>query len=309
MPGKRNRNAGGTPPERYPIRTVSSLTGINAITLRAWESRYGLLAPERTDGGQRLYTQEDIDRILYIVAERERGVAISQVGPALEQRGREKIRERAEGPWASARERMATAIAQFDENRLEDCYNELLAVHPADAVTRSVLLPLLADLGERWKAGAAGIAEEHFFGVYMRNKLGARFHHRGRLVTGPRLIAACLPGEHHETGLLMFSLAAHDRGFRVVLLGPDMPLTQLAHAARQARADAVVLSGSIEPRAGLFESELPALVRAATVPVFIGGPTSVRARDAIVAADARPLGDDIEAALRHLAGALPQDAT
>lgn len=306
MAGK--RNAGADRADLYPIRTVSSLTGINAITLRAWETRYGLLSPERTDGGHRLYTQADIDRIHRIVAERERGVAISKVRRALEQRARERPRVLADGPWAEARDRMATAISQFDENRLEDCYNDLLAVHPADAVTRNVLLPLLADLGERWKAGAAGIAEEHFFGVYMRNKLGARFHHRPRLVTGPRLIAACLPGEHHETGLLMFSLAAHDHGFRVVLLGPDMPLTQLSHAARQARADAVVLSGSIAPRAGLFESELPALVRAAAVPVFIGGPTSVRARDAIVAAAARPLGDDIDAALRHLADALPQAA-
>lgn len=309
MAGKRKRNAGAGRADLYPIRTVSSLTGINAITLRAWETRYGLLAPERTDGGHRLYTQSDIDRIHRIVAERERGVAISQVRRALEQRNRERPRAQAGGPWGKARDRMATAISQFDECRLEDDYNELLALHPAESVTRNVVLPLLADLGERWQTGSTGIAEEHFFGVYLRNKLGARFHHRARLEGGPRIIAACLPGEHHETGLLMFSLAAHDRGFRVVLLGADMPAAQLAHAARQARADAIVLSGSVAPPAGLLERELPALLREAGVPVFVGGPTSVRAHDAIVAAGARPLGDDIESALRHLAGALLQNAS
>ena len=69
--------------ELFPIRTVASLTGVNAITLRAWERRYGLIKPVRTDSGHRLYTQVDIDTIHQVVALLDKGVAISQVRNAL----------------------------------------------------------------------------------------------------------------------------------------------------------------------------------------------------------------------------------
>ena len=52
----------------YPIRTVSELTGVNAITLRAWEKRHGLVRPIRKESGHRLYTQEHIDLIASIRA-------------------------------------------------------------------------------------------------------------------------------------------------------------------------------------------------------------------------------------------------
>jgi len=136
--------------------------------------------------------------------------------------------------------------------------------------------------------------------MYLRNKLGARFHHRHRHTSGPKLLAACLPGEQHEIGLLLSALAANDAGFRLVLLGADMPLDELPHAARRARCDAIVLSGSIEPKPELLTDVLPTLMAAVDVPVFVGGLTSVRHRDAINAAGALALGNDIPAGLKRI---------
>ena len=299
VPASRNGEPG-----LFPIRTVATLTGVNAITLRAWERRYGLVQPVRTDSGHRLYTQAHIDTIHQVLALLDKGVAISQVRDALVVPTAGRGHAGADAPWAGYRERMIAAISQFDENRLEDVYNELLALYPNEIATRRVLLPLLVELGLRWEKSEGSVAEEHFFGVFLRNKLGARFHHRSRRDTGPRLMAACLPGEQHEVGLLLFALAAHDLGFRQVLLGADMPLADLAYAARRAQADAIVLSGSIEPRAGLLDVELAKLVREACRPVFVGGLTAVRHRDAIVAAGADPLGSDIAVGLRRIADAL-----
>jgi len=294
--------------ELYPIRTVSTLTGVNSITLRAWERRYGLVKPMRTAGGHRVYTRADIDAVHRILAMVENGVGIGRVRDALATGKTVPERAAEKGPWADFRRRMATAISQFDENRLEDVYNELLSLHPLEQVNREVLLPLLAELGERWRERVGGIAEEHFFGVYLRNKLGARFHHRHRAAAGGKLLVACLPGEQHEIGLLLFALAAHEQGFRLVLLGADMPLVELGYAARRSQADAIVLSASIEPAPGLLEIELPKLVLEAGMPVFVGGLTSVRKRDAVVAAGAGPLGGDIAAGLRHLGDALANPA-
>lgn len=286
--------------ELFPIRTVSSLTGVNPITLRAWERRYGLIRPVRTEGGHRLYTQVDIDTIHRAVALLDKGVPIGQVGQALATPTKDRARPADDEPWASFRERMITAISQFDENRLEDLYNEFLALYPSELVTRKALLPLLEALGKRWETSEGSVAEEHFFGVYLRNKLGARFHHRPRNNAGPKLLCACLPGEHHETGLLLFALAAQERGYRLVLLGANMPLPELAYAARRAQADAIVLSGSINPPAGLFAEDLPQLVVAADVPIVVGGLTAVQQRDAIVEAGAEPLGSDVAAGLRRI---------
>ena len=285
----------------YPIRTVSTLTGVNTVTLRAWERRYGLIRPTRTASGHRLYTQAQIDLINRVLVLLDKGIAISQVRAALDSTVEPQAPGEAQaGPWQRYLERMVSAIVRFDENGLEESYNEALSLYPVDMVTRHLLLPLLTELGQRWETAEGSIAEEHFFGVYLRNKLGARFHHRARGNTGPRLLLACLPGELHEIGVLLFALSTHDNGFRIVLLGANMPLEDLPAVVRRAEIDAIVLSGSIEPEPELLPERLPKLVAEARVPVCVGGLTSVRHRDAIVAGGAVPLGSDIEHGIRRL---------
>jgi len=285
--------------ELFPIRTVAALTGVNPITLRAWERRYGLIKPVRTPKGHRLYTTDDIERIHRVVALLERGIPVGQVRGSLHTDSAKTTRG-AEDTWAEQRRRMITAIACFDERALEDIYTEALALYPTDLVTRMLLLPLLTELGRRWESTEGSVAEEHFFGVYLRNKLGARFHHRPRGNTGPRLLVACLPGEMHEIGLLLFALAAHDRGYRLVLLGANMPLDELALSAKRARADAIVLSGSVSPETDLLGDPLRRVCTGAAVPVFVGGQTSATHHDEVVRAGAVPLGSDIEQGLRLL---------
>jgi DNA-binding transcriptional MerR regulator/methylmalonyl-CoA mutase cobalamin-binding subunit len=291
--------------EVYPIRTVSTLTGVNPITLRAWERRYGLIQPTRTPTGHRVYTRTDIDTVHRVLALMEEGVAIGHMREALMAVLEPASPAADTGPWTQARAQMVAAIAQFDEARLEVLYNDLLALHTIERVTHSLLLPLLVELGERWGDHPGGIAEEHFFGVFLRNKIGARLHHRSRLARGPKLLAACLPGEFHEIGMLLFALAAHEHGYRVVLFGANMPLAQLGYAARRAQAQGIVLSGSVEPSTQLFTEELPDLVRDTAIPVIVGGHTSVRHRDKLIAAGATPLGTDIGTGLKLLRSLIP----
>ena len=289
--------------ELFPIRTVSSLTGVNVITLRAWERRYALIKPVRTASGHRLYRREDIDRIHSAVALLDRGMAISQVRNTLEHATVSAAPEPG-SPWARYLKRMVGAIARFDEDDLEDAYNHAAGVYPIEQVTQELLIPLLKELGRRWETGGLGIAEEHFFGVYLRNKLGARFHHRARSDSGACVLAACLPGEQHEIGLLLFALTAHDHGLRPVLLGANMPLGELAAAIERADCRGVVLSGALTPAPQVLREELPKLVAAAGVPVFVGGMTSVRERDAIVNAGAIPLGNDLSSGVKRIRSAL-----
>ncbi|MGD2081374.1 MAG: MerR family transcriptional regulator [Chromatiales bacterium] len=285
----------------YPIRTVSSLTGVNPVTLRAWERRYALIEPRRTPKGHRLYTPEQIRLIQHVVELLERGVSIGQVKAVLHDEGGSGETTASEiDAWASMREDLLQAISEFDEGALDRYYNEALSLYPVDLVIRHLILPVLRALGERWRSAEAGIAEEHFFVVYLRNKLGARFHHLAAHGTGAPLLTACLPGEHHVTGLLLFALSAMDAGFRLIMLGADTPLEQLPPVVKRAGCGAIVLSGSAKPARGVLTERLPALVRAVEVPVLVGGAVSNAHGESIQSAGAVALGSDIGPAVREL---------
>ncbi len=287
----------------YPIGTVSEITGVNAVTLRAWERRYGLIQPERTPKGHRMYSQTDVDMIQHILAQLGQGIAISRVAASLDQKA--PLTEVDEHTWLQYQDRMIGAISRFDENVLDSVYNEAMSLYPVDIVTRQLLTPLLVELGERWQTAVGSVAEEHFFSVFMRNKLGARFHHRNMRNTGPCLIAACLPGEHHEFGLLLFALAAHARGYRLILLGADMPLGELPYVLQRTQADAIVMSGSILHDSDTFKTELTHLALSSSKPVFIGGRVAQDHQDLIEAGGATPLAFDLDATLRTIGSVLP----
>jgi DNA-binding transcriptional MerR regulator/methylmalonyl-CoA mutase cobalamin-binding subunit len=290
----------------YTIGTVSKLTGVGAITLRAWERRYGLIEPVRKESGHRLYTRHHIDQINRITALTEEGMRISQIRPEmLESESAGELESSPDADkWKNYLNSMQAAIISFDEERLEEIYNEALSLYSIGLVTRKLLTPLLIELGIRWEAGEGNIAEEHFFAFYLRNKLGARYHHRPRGSRGPLILVAGLPGEHHEIGLLLFALAAHEAGYRVLPLGANMPLDDLAPVARKKSCDAIVLSGAIEPSRETLSRSLPSLVGTNVAPVLIGGLSSVYACDAINRAGAIALGRDIEHGLQRLAEVL-----
>jgi DNA-binding transcriptional MerR regulator len=290
-----------------PMRTVAAMTGVNPVTLRAWERRYGLVRPLRTEKGHRLYTREHVEQIRRVLALAGRGVPFGRMREVLDAEVGRKSREVARGPWTALLERMLAATARFDEAELDRIYDEALSLQPIDRITQVLLLPLLARLGDRWQHMPGGIAEEHFFSTYLRSKLGARLQHRMRYAAGPRLLTACGPGEQHEIGLLLLALEAQAAGMRPIVLGADTPFHEIAHACRSSASDAIVVSMSVEPAAGLIERELATLVHEAGVPVFVGGATAVTLARAIEKAGAVALGVDLEGGVRLLAARLASE--
>ncbi|HET6564709.1 MAG TPA: MerR family transcriptional regulator [Xanthomonadales bacterium] len=290
----------------YTIGTVSKLTGVGPITLRAWERRYELIKPVRKDSGHRLYTRKHIDQINRITALTSQGMRISQIQPAMLESGEPSGGQEEPGAsrWRDYLDGLTAAIVSFDERRMEEIYNEVLSLYPTELVTRRLLRPLLVELGLRWEESKGSVAEEHFFAFYLRNKLGARYHHRSFHDQGRRLLLAGLPGEFHEIALLLFSLAAHDQGYNLVSLGANMPLAELAQIAIKVNADAIILSGSVDPGSKVFASQLAELTRSCQVPVFVGGQASVFACDLIAQAGAIALGNDMEIGLKRLSSTL-----
>ena len=291
--------------ERFPIRTVSEMTGVNAVTLRAWERRYGLIRPSRTPKGHRVYTRQDVNLIQDILLRLSQGMSISQITREILENSAEEDVVNTDA-WQQYAQRMIRAIASFDEHALDAVYNDAMSLYPVDIVTSKLIMPLLEELGDRWENQSGSVAEEHFFSVYLRNKLGARFHHQNLKNSGPKLIVAGLPGEHHEFGILLFALMAHSRGFQIILLGADLPTDELKNVVDKTDCQAIVLAGSALVACDALFSAISLLSEQVSIPVFVGGNVSYQCHDEIARANALPLGHDLAGSINTISNRLKQ---
>jgi DNA-binding transcriptional MerR regulator len=303
--------------EFFPIRVLSERTGVGASTLRAWERRYGLLKPRRTPKGHRLYTQEDVRLVEAVLELLGDGHAISDVARRV---GRERLSGATErhdigpslpdgrgGQWRVYLADLLRAVEAFSPRRLDAIYNEASSLYPLDLVSRNLIEPALEVLGERWNARTTGIAEEHFFSAWLRNKLGARLHHASARTRGPRLVVACVPGHRHEMGVLLFMLAALGRGFRVIYLGIDMPLESLPEVVERCGASGVVLAGGREPDREATISALGKLANRLSCPLFVGGSLSLDYERALNRDGVIPIGEQFALALHLVETRVPPD--
>jgi len=228
-----------------------------------------------------------------------KGIPISQVSLSLQHRD-DSVESNQHDSWRDFLGRMLSAVRAFDDEALNATYNEVLALYPIDIVIQNLIIPFLAEIGRRWQNNEGSIAEEHYFGVFLRNKLGARFHHGMSNTGGRRILAACLPGENHENGLLLFALSAQSRGLRLTLLGANLPIEEVAMAALRSKSEAIVLSGSVYIDMNELLEPIENLVKTVNLPVFIGGKASSNNFDAIVRTGAIPLGDDIAHGIKRI---------
>ena len=294
--------------ERLPIRRLSQRTGVGASTLRAWERRYGLLRPERTPKGHRLYSIDDVHRVERILTLLGEGHSLPAIADQLKQgediAALDANRIEHGDAWLDYRSNTLRAIEEFSTERLEAIYNEASSLYPVDIVTERLIEPVLLELGERWQEREAGVAEEHFFASWIRNRLGARFHHAIGQAGGARVVCAGLPGSHHEIGLLLFSLSALSRGYRVLFLGVDLPLDQVPVVARRSAARGVVLSGRGDIDQSV-EAELARTRQLLKVPLMLGGLCSNRPLEIFESAGGVRLGSGIATALKVLGSHVP----
>lgn len=294
--------------ERFPIRVLSERTGVGTSTLRAWERRYGLLKPERTLKGHRLYSADEIRHVERILTLMKEGHSLRAIARQLKSAKRGSLHEDRlagqRGVWADYLGGTLQAVEDFSTERLEAIFNEASSLYPVEMVTERLIGPALVELGARWQARNAGIAEEHFYAAWVRNRLGARFHHAVYQARGARIVCAGLPGSHHDIGLLLFTLSALSRGYRVLYLGADLPLTQAPLVVERSAARGVVMSAHNRIDAQM-QAELAKLARSLGVPLMLGGLCSDQPLELFENAGGVRLGSRIAVALQVLGAQVP----
>ena len=223
------------------IGELAKRTGVSPELLRAWEQRYGLLQPTRTAGGFRLYSAADEARVQRMQNLVSGGLAAAQAAHLI------LSGEPAPGTASASATildeeaaNLAASLDRLDEQAANTALDRLLSAYTVETVLQEVVLPYLHRLGERWETGEISVAQEHFASNLLRGRLLGLAQGWGQ-GQGPGAILACLPGEHHELGLLVFGVALRRRGWRITYLGTNSPIGAVADTARSLRPAVVVL--------------------------------------------------------------------
>ncbi|MFK8329719.1 MerR family transcriptional regulator [Pseudomonas sp. BJa5] len=228
------------PSERLPIGEVTRLTGVNPATLRAWERRYGLIVPQRTGKGHRLYSQEHVERIRQILRWLNHGVAVGQVKALLGSPTDEPV-QRVGNDWASLQQQLIDAIATLAERRLDQQLNQVMALYPAATLCEHLLMPLFEQLELRWQGQFSARLEQVFFGSWLRSKLGARIHHNNHSLAGPPLLVVNGSTLEFDPQLWLCAWLGSDAGCPVAMLEWSVPANELAVAVARLRPRALLV--------------------------------------------------------------------
>ena len=298
------------PPVRLRIGELSRRTRVSPELLRAWESRYGLLLPERTSGGFRLYSEGDERRVRRMHALVASGLAAGEAAAAVLEGQDSTPRKTTVSP--SLMRELDAALMAFDEPGAHAVLDRLFATVTLDHALVEGILPELRSVGDRWSAGSVSVAQEHFAATLVRGRLLAlaRGWDQGR---GPRAILAALPGELHDIGLISFGLLLRLDGWRIVYLGQDTPLETIDTALGRARADALVVASVERQRFERVAKALGPVARRVTTAIGGAGATQAvarRLRATLLAPDPRlavaQLRDRVVGSARGGRGALPR---
>lgn len=243
--------------EGLPIKAAARRTGLSAHVIRIWEKRYGAVSPQRTSTNRRLYTEEDVERLILLRKATLGGRNIGQVA----QLSTEKLFElvSADGttllhPIKSTRkngdsspvqahyESCLSAIERLDVEALEAALRRGAIDLSQPVLIDHVIAPIMQKLGELWREGSLKVVHEHLASATVRTFLGNLRWNFEIPDTAPNIVVTTPAGQQHELGALIAAATASSEGWRVTYLGPNLPAEEIAKAVQESGAKAVALS-------------------------------------------------------------------
>ncbi|MEC7547474.1 MAG: hypothetical protein CSH37_08550 [Thalassolituus sp.] len=239
----------------YPIRVVSNETGVNAITLRAWERRYGLITPKRTAKGHRLYTEADIQLIRKVVSLLQRGIPISQAKAMLEDGAPEpevSVTTAQPSQWSQYRARLADAIQNFDDTEIARVMDEVTSFFPVDIALRFLLLPLHQQLREQITE-PLGASRLQFFAGFLQGRLSQRLSESSDSEVEATLVLANTVYSD-DLELLLIGILLKQFGIRVIRLAGLTTPQELSELIRTQNLQGAVVGVADTPEGNQLQS-------------------------------------------------------
>jgi DNA-binding transcriptional MerR regulator len=229
----------------YSIKAITSLTGLTAETLRAWERRYDCITPERNETGRRSYSQADLEKLKLLVNLTQNGHAISKIANL----SCEELRHfqnqtsvHTDRPQPNLFNQIIEALQQYQIERVEQLLKKALMAFEPLEYARDILLPSLQMIGQLWHEDKINIAQEHMYSscvkrivLTMVNNLHQPSKHN------PSMMFATPSGEPHEFGILLGCMIAAAQQYTCYYVGPDLPSLDIIDASKNLKPDVIVL--------------------------------------------------------------------
>ena len=270
----------------YTLGSVLRETGINADTLRAWERRYKLPTPERSEGGHRLYSARDIEIIKWLLRQQEMGIRIGQAVKHWQRQieaGEDPLlaETRAQGaaPETTSdisqienfRQKWVAACLDFDEVLAEQTANDAFTHFSPEVAFIQIFLPAIRDIGQRWFEGEVSVQQEHFSSALLMRRLDALITTSPPPTRREKIIVACPPKEEHTLSTLLLTLFLRRRGFQVVYLGTNVPLAEFKETVETIQPSLIVLAAQQLKTAATLEETIRTLSSCGITIGYSGG--------------------------------------
>ena len=271
-------------PGPFRIQAAAELCRIPATTLRAWERRYGIPTPRRTASAYRLYTMEDVERLVRMRDLVEQGVAPAEAARVV-LGSQTAVSTDEPAPMDGlelAQERILAAMHRWDALAIDTELTRLSMLLDAQTLYEKVVSPMVAEVGRRWERGEVSIAQEHLLSERLEVAVRASLRALERR-EGPLVLLACVDSEQHVLGMLGAALRFASSGARTVTLGAMTPPLAVGEAVRNMSPRMVGLSVSVPPAGArsLFKAYGKAC---GTTPWVVGGAATDSVRNAVEAA-------------------------
>ncbi|EJM57227.1 MerR family transcriptional regulator [Pseudomonas sp. GM48] len=279
----------------FPIREVARLTGVNPVTLRAWERRYGLIVPIRTESGHRLYSMSDIERVRSILGWIERGVAVSKIGKLLARAAPLQVLSHiipsdiVLADYAQWQRQIRVAVSAFDDVQLEQVYGQVFSSYSLSVVFQDILLPVWRQLLQR-QDQFGGTSEWIFLDGFLRSRVLQRLLLM-RDTRPRRVVISALVGHCRELELLIAALflGYPQTGIRVLPIG--QPFDELTLVCEQIKPQALVLFSNHVPAVEL-PRRLNRLALSLNCQLLLAGDASDLAQESLAGSSIGCLGNE-----------------
>ncbi len=243
--------------KRHPIQVVSRRSGLTPDVLRAWEKRYSVVTPGRSEGGRRLYSDGDIER-LRLIREAVAGgrrvgqlahLKVDELRDLVQEDRREAVSPAEFGPGERAQEDAAVLLAEcldavraLDSDWLRSAFGRAVIALQPSVFLESVVTPLMHQIGALWSEGRLTPGHEHLASSVVLHTLADVTSVLQPNNGASRIVVATPVHQRHEIGAILVAAAAQLDGWHVTYLGQDLPGSDIARAAEQTEARAVALS-------------------------------------------------------------------
>ena len=281
----------------HPIQVVSRRTGLSQDVIRAWERRYAAVVPGRTVTQRRLYSDQDVERLVLLKRATEAGRTISEA-VRLGNAELAALLEAEDVAAARAPSGERSAAGGLEQGHLERCLQAAENADPSrlrvflasaaedlgrPALIEAVLVPLMEAIGDRWEHGSMEIYQEHLATMVVRSLLDSLAQPDPRSLAGPGIVVATPAGQLHEMGALVAAAVATAAGWRVSYLGCSLPAGDIAACARRAGARAVALGVSYPAGDAAVAAELRTLrdLLPRETDLMVGGRAAASYREAL----------------------------